>query len=108
MQIGVEVYHNLAKILKKKYGQDAVNVGDEGGFAPPVLENDEAIEVLMAAIEASGHKEKVKIGTDVAASEFFVDGKYDLYSKSEKDKGKKLMTTSQLAEYYRSGWRSTR
>merc|ERR1719421_2318699 len=94
VQIGAEVYHNLAKVLKKKYGQDSVNVGDEGGFAPPVLENDEAIGVLMQAIELSGHMDKVKIGTDVAASEFFKDGKYDLYWKDKKLAGKKMLSTT--------------
>merc|ERR1712139_446503 len=70
MVIGCEVYHTPKGVIKKKYGQDACNVGDEGGFAPSVQDNDEALDVLMQAIEMSGHKAKVKIGTDVAASEF--------------------------------------
>merc|ERR1719440_1141841 len=70
MQIGAEVYHSLKSVIKKKYGQDACNVGDEGGFAIPVQDNNEALDVLMEAIEKAGHKEKVKLGTDVAASEF--------------------------------------
>merc|ERR1719387_1878813 len=78
MRIGAEVYHSLQAVIKKKYGQDACNVGDEGGFAPNVQDNNEALEVLMEAIEKSGHMAKVKLGTDVAASEFFKDGKYDL------------------------------
>merc|ERR1719453_702051 len=71
MEIGCEVYHTLKKVIQKKYGQDAVNVGDEGGFAPNFQANEEALDLLLEAIEASGHKEKVKIGTDVAASEFY-------------------------------------
>merc|ERR1712093_420934 len=71
MQIGAEVYHNLKAVTKKKYGQDACNVGDEGGFAVPVQDNNEALDVLMQAIEAAGHKDKVKLGTDVAASELY-------------------------------------
>merc|ERR1711897_87115 len=67
LQIGSEVYHTLKKKILEKYGQDAVNVGDEGGFAPNVIENEEALEVLMSAIEASGHKDKVKLATDLAA-----------------------------------------
>merc|ERR1719473_2108319 len=67
MQIGAEVYHSLKSVVKKKYGQDATNVGDEGGFAVPVLDNNEALDVLMDAIKASGHEAKVKLGTDVAA-----------------------------------------
>merc|ERR1711998_785252 len=71
MCIGAEVYHELKGCIKKKYGQDACNVGDEGGFAPSVQANEEALDVLMEAITKSGHKDKVKIATDVAASEFY-------------------------------------
>merc|ERR1719230_1530060 len=71
MIIGAEVYHTLKSVIKKKYGQDACNVGDEGGFAPSVQDNNEALDVLMDAINKSGHAGKVKIGTDVAASEFY-------------------------------------
>merc|ERR1711985_45029 len=84
MQIGAEVYHTLKGVIKKKYGQDACNVGDEGGFAPNVQDNNEALDVLMDAIKKSGHEAKVKIGTDVAASEFYKDGKYDLDFKNPK------------------------
>merc|ERR1712072_384795 len=81
--VGAEVYHNLKTVIKKKYGQDACNVGDEGGFAPSVQDNNEALDVLMDAIKDSGHAAKVKIGTDVAASEFFTaDKKYDLDFKA--------------------------
>merc|ERR1711879_347671 len=71
MIIGAEIYHTLKTVIKKQYGMDACNVGDEGGFAPNVQDNDEALDILMDAIEKSGHKEKVKIATDVAASEFY-------------------------------------
>jgi len=103
VQIGCEVYHTLKKVIKEKYGQDACNVGDEGGFAPCVVENDEALDVLMTAIEKSGHKEKIRIGTDVAASEFYngEEKKYDLYWKDEKKKGKSLMTAEELSAYYK-------
>jgi len=82
--IGAEVYHTLKSVIKKKYGQDACNVGDEGGFAPSVQDNNEALDVLMDAIKQSGHEAKVKIGTDVAASEFYNDKtkKYDLDFKN--------------------------
>merc|ERR1719382_182835 len=56
MIVGAEVYHTLKSVIKKKYGQDACNVGDEGGFAPSVQDNNEALDVLMTAIEKSGHK----------------------------------------------------
>eukprot|EP00449_Zooxanthella_nutricula_P047461 CAMPEP_0198606050 /NCGR_PEP_ID=MMETSP1462-20131121/154697_1 /TAXON_ID=1333877 /ORGANISM="Brandtodinium nutriculum, Strain RCC3387" /LENGTH=1206 /DNA_ID=CAMNT_0044337853 /DNA_START=1 /DNA_END=3619 /DNA_ORIENTATION=+ len=82
--MGCEVYHTLKGVIKKKYGQDACNVGDEGGFAPSVQDNNEALDVLMEAIEKSGHKDKVVIGTDVAASEFYngETKKYDLDFKN--------------------------
>merc|ERR1712160_138628 len=64
MEIGAEVYHTLKKCIMKKYGQDACNVGDEGGFAPSVQKNEEALDILMEAINQSGHAAKVKIGTD--------------------------------------------
>mmetsp|Transcript_37130 Transcript_37130/g.84994 ORF Transcript_37130/g.84994 Transcript_37130/m.84994 type:complete len:466 (-) Transcript_37130:103-1500(-) len=103
MQIGAEVYHTLKGVIKKKYGQDACNVGDEGGFAPSVQDNNEALDVLMQAIEQSGHKDKVRIGTDVAASEFWVaDSKvYDLDFKNPNSPPEMKKTGEELIEYYK-------
>jgi len=79
MQIGAEVYHNLKSVIKKKYGQDATNVGDEGGFAPNIQNNKEGVELLMDAIKNAGYLDKVVIGMDVASSEFRTkDDMYDL------------------------------
>lgn len=100
--IGAEVYHTLKSVIKKRYGQDACNVGDEGGFAPPLQNNNEALEVLMEAIKISGHEAKVKIATDVAASEFFIDGKYDLDFKNPKSPPEMKLTGEQLADYYKA------
>jgi len=104
MVIGAEVYHNLKSCIKKKYGQDACNVGDEGGFAPNVQDNNEALDVLMDAIKKSGHEGKVKIGTDVAASEFYkADGKvYDLDFKNPDSTAEMKKTAKELIEYYKS------
>merc|ERR1712187_116099 len=102
LQIGAEVYHNLKSVIKKKYGQDACNVGDEGGFAPSVQDNNEALEVLMEAIKKSGHEGKVKIGTDVAASEFYKDGKYDLDFKNPDSKPADWKTVAEMIDYYKS------
>ncbi|CAN1860339.1 PGH1 [Linum perenne] len=71
MKMGAEVYHNLKSVIKKKYGQDATNVGDEGGFAPNIQENKEGLELLKTAIAKAGYTDKVVIGMDVAASEFY-------------------------------------
>jgi len=101
MQIGAEVYHSLKNVIKKKYGQDAVNVGDEGGFAPSVQDNNEAIEVLIDAIKISGHEGTVKIGTDVAASEFYTkDHKYNLDFKNPKADPSTYKTGEQMSTYY--------
>jgi len=91
---GAEVYHTLKSVIKKKYGQDACNVGDEGGFAPSVQDNNEALDVLMDAIEKSGHKGKIQIATDVAASEFYADGKYDLDFKNPQGSGPEMKKTA--------------
>merc|ERR1712241_907053 len=78
MKMGSEVYHHLKLLIKAKYGLDATAVGDEGGFAPNFQSNAEAIKLCEDAIAKAGYTGKIKIGMDVAASEFFKDGKYDL------------------------------
>eukprot|EP00932_Pfiesteria_piscicida_P002415 SRR837773.1235.p2 GENE.SRR837773.1235~~SRR837773.1235.p2 ORF type:complete len:278 (-),score=161.74 SRR837773.1235:127-885(-) len=98
--MGCEVYHTLKGVIKKKYGQDACNVGDEGGFAPSVQDNNEALDVLMEALEKSGHAGKVKIGTDVAASEFYKDGKYDLDFKNKDSDPASWKTGAELMKLY--------
>ncbi|XP_071508988.1 alpha-enolase-like [Diadema antillarum] len=102
MRMGAEIYQNLKAVIKKKYGQDATNVGDEGGFAPNILENKEALNLIMVAIEAAGYTGKIKIGMDVAASEFHRDGKYDLDFKNPNSDPSKFLTSGQLADVYQS------
>jgi enolase len=103
MEIGCEVYHTLKSVIKKKYGQDAVNVGDEGGFAPNFQDNNEALELLMEALEKSGHKDKVKLATDVAASEFYdaKTKKYDLDFKNPAGSPDSMKKTGdEMIQYY--------
>ena len=80
---GVEVFHTLKGVLKKRGYNTAV--GDEGGFAPSVKSNVEAIEVVLEAIQRAGYKpgEEIAIALDPAASEFYQDGKY-IFKKSDK------------------------
>jgi enolase len=80
---GVEVFHSLKSVLKKR--GYATAVGDEGGFAPNLKSNVEAIEVILEAITAAGYKpgEQIAINLDPAASEFFADGQY-VFKKSDK------------------------
>jgi enolase len=102
LQIGAEIYHNLKKVTQKRYGQDAVNVGDEGGFAPPIQSNKEGLVLLMDAIEASGHLDKIILGMDVASSEFHVDGKYDLAFKARTaESTEPMLTGAELATFYK-------
>merc|ERR1719262_1303266 len=98
MKMGSEVYHNLKSVIKAKYGQDACNVGDEGGFAPNILDNKEGLDLLVEAIEKAGYKGQVKIGMDVAASEFWLDAKkvYDLDFKTENNDGSQQKTGEEL------------
>jgi enolase len=102
MMMGSEVYHHLKSVIKKKYGQDATNVGDEGGFAPNIQDNKEGLELVKTAIEKAGYTGRIKIAMDVAASEFYVDGKYDLDFKNKDSKKEDWLTGIQLSDLYKS------
>ncbi|KAG2257832.1 hypothetical protein Bca52824_077126 [Brassica carinata] len=103
MKMGVEVYHTLKSVIKKKYGQDATNVGDEGGFAPNIQENKEGLELLKTAIDKAGYTGKVVIGMDVAASEFYTsDNTYDLNFKEENNDGSLKISGDALKDLYKS------
>jgi enolase len=76
LRIGSEVYHALKKVLHDAKGPDATNVGDEGGFAPNIADAKEGLDFVVKAIDLAGYKGQVKIGIDVAASEFYDRGNY--------------------------------
>jgi enolase len=82
LRMGTEVYQVLRGQLQKSYGKGAINVGDEGGFAPPVKSPDEALDALTGAINEAGYNGVVKIGLDVAATTFYTDGAYTVAGKS--------------------------
>lgn len=94
LRIGAEVYHTLKKVLKEK--GLATAVGDEGGFAPKLTKNEEAIQVIIEAIEKAGYKpgEDVYISLDPASSEFYKEGKYQL-----KSEGRALSSEEMVAVY---------
>ncbi|CAD1808615.1 phosphopyruvate hydratase [Candida parapsilosis] len=100
LRIGSEVYHHLKSLTKKKYGQSAGNVGDEGGVAPDIKTAQEALDLIVSAIEAAGYTGKVDIAMDVASSEFYKDGKYDLDFKNPDSDKSKWLSGPQLAELY--------
>lgn len=105
MQVGTEIYHHLMKVIKKKYGLNATNVGDEGGFAPPVSLTEDALELLHEAIKSAGHSSIVQLGLDCAAAEFYNEDTklYDLNFKDEKlSKSVPHVTSAHLQADYES------
>jgi enolase len=94
---GVEIFHALKSVLKKK--GYSTNVGDEGGFAPDIQSNEEAIETVLLAIDAAGYKagSQVFVAMDAANSELYKNGKY-IFHKSDG----KTMTSEELVKYWAS------
>jgi enolase len=92
LRMGAEIFHNLKAILKAK--GLATSVGDEGGFAPNLGSNEEALQVITEAIEKAGYTGKVKLALDVAASEFYKEGKYDLAGEG------RILTDDELVQLY--------
>jgi len=103
MRIGAEIYHHLKAVIAARYGQDATGVGDEGGFAPNIQSNKDGLELIKQAIAKAGYTDKVKIGMDIAASEFYVEAekKYDLDFKTKDNDGSQKKTAPELAALYK-------
>jgi len=97
LRMGAEIFHTLKKILHSKGLSTAV--GDEGGFAPDLKSNEEAIQIILEAIKAAGYEpgSQVKIALDPASSEFYKDGKYTL-----KAEFKPVRTSSEMVDFYQS------
>ncbi len=94
LRMNTEIYHNLKAVLKERGLSTAI--GDEGGFAPNLSSNEEAIEVIVAAIKKAGYKpgEDVAIALDIAASEIYKNGKYNLAGEGV------VKTSAQMVDYY--------
>lgn len=94
LRMGTEIYHNLKKVLKAR--GNVGGVGDEGGFAPDLATNEEALAVIVEAIEQAGYKpgDDVRLALDVASSEIYKDGKYHLASENE------AKTSAEMVDYY--------
>lgn len=93
IQMGAEVYQTLKTKLQKTYGKSSINVGDEGGFAPPLKTPEEALDILYKAIQDTDYLGEVKIGLDIASSTFYKEGVYTVAVAK--------YTTGELIEYYR-------
>lgn len=94
LRVGAEIFHTLKSILKDK--KLAVNVGDEGGFAPDIKSSKAALDILLLAIQKAGYKagEEVSFALDCAASEFYAEGKYNMVGEGL------VMNSEQLVNYY--------
>ncbi|XP_059052274.1 enolase [Achroia grisella] len=100
MRMGSEIYHYLKKIIKEKFGLDSTAVGDEGGFAPNILNNKDALYLIQDAIQQAGYTGKIEIGMDVAASEFYKEGTYDLDFKNPKSNPTDYLSADKLGDLY--------
>lgn len=121
IQMGSEVYQELKKVLVKKFGpsgkllfnflqiskrsftnssNQAIGIGDEGGFAPPISQPHEALDLLVQAVSNAGYTGKIKFAIDPASSEFWRDGKYDLGFKDEGNSN--IQSPSELMKLYHS------
>jgi len=96
LRMGTEVYHTLRSVLKSKGYNTAI--GDEGGFAPSLKSNEEALEVILAAIEKAGYKplDDIALAIDVAASEMYEDGKYKMFKSTGE-----LKTADEMIDWYK-------
>lgn len=93
LQIGVECYHALQKIIKKKFGATGILIGDEGGFSPPVQNTHDRLELIQKALEEAGYQNEVFFALDSASSEFYNEGKYSI--------GEKTYSSEELVDYYK-------
>lgn len=93
LEMQTEIYHELGKIIEKKFGRTAINVGMEGGFAPPIKSSEQALDLIAQAVKKCGSYNKVKIIIDAAASEFYENKKYKINGK--------IFSNSELLNYYK-------
>lgn len=92
VRMAAETYHRLKKLLEHRYGKNAVNIGDEGGFAPPMKTSEEALDMIRDALIATGHKKKTTLAIDAAATSFYKHGQYNIDGEYK--------TTEEMMEYY--------
>ncbi len=99
LKMGVEVYHELRTILIEKYGKTAVNVGDEGGFAPPLKKTKDALDLIMEAIHRQGYENEIRLSIDAAASTFWTGKYYKIDGKRMKTERLLKFYTDLIEEY---------
>ena len=94
LRAGTEIYHTLKQVIQAKHGRQSVNVGDEGGFAPPITKTTDALEILIKGITEAGYNpgKDVLVGFDAASSEFYKNGNYNIDGETK--------STEQLSDFY--------
>jgi enolase len=94
LRTGSEIYHTLKRVIQAKHGRQSVNVGDEGGFAPPITKTTDALEILIQGITEAGYSpgKDVFVGFDAASSEFYENGNYNIDGETK--------STEQLSDFY--------
>ncbi|MEF8832443.1 MAG: phosphopyruvate hydratase [Candidatus Thermoplasmatota archaeon] len=94
LRIGAETYHALGEIIEERYGPSATNLGDEGGYAPPLDDPTEPFELMMEAIEECGYTGDIKLAIDTAATEFRTSQGYE--------SGGEILSTGEMIDFYES------
>jgi enolase len=94
LRMGAEIYHMLKRVIQSKHGKQSINVGDEGGFAPPINQTSQALELMLQAIAEAGYTagKDIFLGLDAASSEFCENGSYVIDDEAR--------TADQLVDYY--------
>jgi enolase len=100
VQIGSEIYHTLKENLLKKYGKNSINVGDEGGFSPPMKSPEEALDSITKATEEIGYSQKTILAMDVAASSFFIEKNIYVFKNRKITTGEMIDIYSDLISKY--------
>jgi len=94
LRAGAEIYHTLKRVIEAKHGRQSINVGDEGGFAPPISQTREALDMLTEAVTEAGYSlgTEVLLGFDAASSEFYSGGRYEIDGITK--------TAAELSDFY--------
>ncbi|KAL4285328.1 hypothetical protein GQ457_16G009780 [Hibiscus cannabinus] len=101
LQMGSETYHHLKAVITEKYGVLGCNVGEDGGFAPNISSLEEGLDIVQEAIGRTGYNDRIKIGIDVAATEFCIGTKYDLEFKSPNKSGQNFKSGEDMIQMYK-------
>ncbi|XWS28748.1 hypothetical protein CRYUN_Cryun25bG0097700 [Craigia yunnanensis] len=101
LQMGSETYHHLKVVITEKYGANGCNVGEDGGFTPNISSVREGLDTVQEAISRTGYNDRIKIGIDIAATDFCVGTKYNLEFKSPNKSGQNFKSGKDMIQMYK-------